>query len=166
MKFNKPAKHLAGNCPNIRNTLPGEYLQTFLFSVSVLKIYQCIQLSHPPTVNVTAINPGADVVDLLFVVLNQESHSQPLKHPKWWAWQLFQTTSRLIAQTSLNIWNAVPYLMYLGMIVSPIIRLVLAHYSILSSNNIFASCSVHPMLCTRNIQPQRWRSKNKYNKAV
>lgn len=37
----------------------------------------------------TAINPGADVVDLLFVVLNQESHSQP-KHSKWRAWQYFK----------------------------------------------------------------------------
>lgn len=80
----------AGNSSKKWTTLPGKYLRDFMFSVSMLKIHRCIQLSNPRTVNFTAINPGADVVDLLFVVLNQESHSQPVKHSKCWAWQYFK----------------------------------------------------------------------------
>ena len=46
------------------------------------------------------------------------------------------------------------------------VRSMLAHCSTASSNNIFASCSVHPMLCTRNIQPQHWRRTNNSNKSL
>lgn len=91
---------LLENPPKKWTTLPGKYLRDFMFSVFMFKNYRCIQLSNPRTVNMTAINRGADEVDFLFVVLKQESHILPVERSKWWAWEYLkiQGRSRCIAQ--------------------------------------------------------------------
>ena len=87
VKFNTQlAKHHAGNMqPKNGQHFQESTSKIFLFSVSMLEICWCIQLSNPTTVKMTAINPGADVVDFFFVVLNQKKHSQSMEHSKWWA---------------------------------------------------------------------------------